>query len=273
MARFGLRSWLVLLLLLPLQSWAEVAPSPSVEKRISLEEAKASETHRRALIDEHIAWQWVLAAKVEKRSRNPQLGVFVGMEGEMVPGAFIPAGTSQTLAWLTPEGKLIWSASVLQEKDGSILHRFRLGDGAWAQDDEGKQATKALHDLLGPGVAYEDLRNWLTGIPGRTKWPRHFVSGDNGIHPTNASLSRGNIEWSGWMQVETEKKQKMPMPGAWKVAIGATKMEFALVSFEGYAADELPNPSWPYLTGKKEDFLNTEEKPIVPDDELDFKNW
>ena len=273
MARFGLRYWLVLLFLLPLQSWAEVTPPPPVEKRISVKEARASETQRRALLAEHIAWQWVLATKVEKRSQDPLLGVFVGMEGEMVPGAFTPSGTSQTLAWLTPEGKLIWSVSFLQEKDGSVLHRFRTGDGAWEEDNEGKQAEKALRDLLGPGIVYEDLRNWLTGVPGGKKWPRHFVASPHGIHPTHASLSKGKIEWDGWMEVETEKKQKMPMPGAWKVDIGSTKLEFALVSFEGYAADELPNPSWPYLTGKKEDFLNAEIKPIVPDDELDFKSW
>lgn len=75
------------------------------------------------------------------------------------------------------------------------------------------------------------------------------------------------------MEVETERKQKMPMPGAWNLYAERAKVEFALVNFEGYVADALPNPGWPYLSGKKDDFLQAEEKPIASDNELDYKSW
>jgi hypothetical protein len=272
MKKFISGCFLALVILAPLHSWAQDEAAPK-EQRISVDDARESELARRALLNEHISWQWVVATKVSRRSQDPVLGAFVGMEGDMGPGAFDPSGRAQTLAWLSPDGKLIWSSSFLQKKDGAILHRFRAADGVWVEDPHGLQGAKALHDILGVDASYEDLRNWLSGVPGHDIWPRKFARAGNSVYPVKSSIQQGRIKWGGWMEVETEKKQKMPMPGTWELYADRAKIEFALISFEGYAADELPDPSWPYVSGKKDSFLNAEEEPIAKDDELDYKSW
>lgn len=264
---------LALFLCVPALSFAKPAPLLQ-EVKISMQEGRESEITRRGLLDQHIAWQWAVAVKVNRREEDPIDGMMVGMQGDMVPEVFTPSGNVKTIAWLDSAGTVQWAGSVLVAKDGSVVYRFREGEGAWAEDPDQEKFNAALSRIFGRPLHYDLLLNWATGVPGDGMWPRHYVSGPGGTHPTHSRVRRGKIEWSGWQVVETEKGEKMSMPGAWEVSLGSRKIEFVLGGFEGYAADELPNPSWPYVAKGQSGFvLGKEEDPIVPDDELDYKEW
>lgn len=264
---------LALVLCVPLTSFASDA-SLSDEVMISADQGRDAEQTRRALLDQHIAWQWAVAVQVSRRGEDPVEGMMVGMQGDMVPQVFNPSGNVKTIAWLDKTGTVQWGGSVLVAKDGSTLYRFREGQGAWADDPGQEKFNAAMRRIFGRPLHYDLLLDWVSGVPGEDMWPRHYVSGPNGIHPTHSRVKRGKITWSGWQAVETEKGEKLSMPGGWIVSLGPRKIEFVLGGFEGYAIDELPNPSWPYVAKGQSGFVfGQEEDPIVPDDELDYKEW
>lgn len=257
----------------PEESAPSQAPAQEKPVKVSRREGEAAEISRRELLHAHIAWQWLVGARVSRAGKEPLLGAVVGLEGEMDPNFFQPPGFAQTVAWLNADGKLGWSYSVLRQKDGSFLHRFREGEGAWQNDVDQSRTKKAMRNTFGMEVSYIQMRQWLSGVPSDEGLPKHYAKSGEGIHPVKAKMDGGKIEWGAWQVVKTDKGENMPMPGTWTAQLGSSKLEFALVSFEGYEADELPNPSWPYVVGSPSSWLDEKDPLVIPDEDLDYQEW